>query len=547
MKRLAMIMMAALMLVFSVGGLAEGSLARYEGAICSDARIQTMLKDQNDSLWDFVEIDIQTGGRGQSNIILRGKIDDKQPYEAYYTFGGQLSHCSFTYKDGCNVSYSRDGEIFMGDNFKVTGIEGIGTVEWVDGKWMQFIGGENSYHKELEDPSKVADIDQNPIATHPVPTMNFEEVKPFVPPQNVMDAYSDFNKSYAEMKNVADDFFPQKYNDAISGTHFERNNRKAVLKFDPTYGLMVGTYTKSNSRYEVYIGTLCFNFESKMCVIAGDPRYGGFTRAMYNWDTGELIEFVIGTPDKSVNAGFTNKNVLQSYEVWSRTDGRWNYEQNEDSGDFEWQYNPEIKGGTFEVKEPTEDVLRKILLVRGVASYDTVCATSVSAVEDTTVPFILAPKSTIGNATVSVDSQRISETETEYDISLSGDARPTQTVTLSLPYPNGMTPEIAQDYGFAVVHEKTGGGTDKMSSVAGSVTLTDHGLEVETDSFSPFTVDWGKKSEIENRYPDAIPGNLDTGSLPQTGDASNLPLLLAVLAASVCALALVLRKRSVCR
>ena len=113
-----------------------------------------------------------------------------------------------------------------------------------------------------------------------------------------------------------------------------------------------------------------------------------------------------------------------------------------------------------------------------------------------------------------------------------------------------MTAESAADYDFAVVHEESAATTTEMSTVAGSVECTAYGLKVTTDSFSPYTVDWGKADTIADKYPDAIQpneGKVDTGSLPQTGDTTNMALLLGVLAASVCALALVLRKRSVCR
>ena len=142
-----------------------------------------------------------------------------------------------------------------------------------------------------------------------------------------------------------------------------------------------------------------------------------------------------------------------------------------------------------------------------------------------------------------------------YDIELDGgNTEPTGDVTLFLPYPNGMTAEIAADYDFAVVHEESAATTTEMSTVAGSVECTAYGLKVTTDSFSPFKVDWGKADAIADKYPDAIQpnegadqSNVDTSSLPQTGDSSNMVLLLGMLAASVCALALVLRKRSVCR
>lgn len=546
MKRLAMIMLAALMLVFGVGGCAE-----YNGTI--PETITALLNTGN---FTDLTFNMQTRGKGNSYIILMGS-DGTGRYEAHYTFGGDLSHYDYTYADAdrCAVSYSREGDIFMGDHFK-TRIPGVdGTLEWTDGEWKRHVMGPNgeSWESVTGLPDRL--VKHNPETSHPGAPKTYGEVTPSVPPQDVMDAYS-FGVPYKTVRDDAVNAFPATYklesgSDAnntavtIEGTEYKgfvRQGKTALVKTNTAYGTLYAIYSSDGKLYEVYVGTLCFNVQKKLCVLAGHPQYGAFTRGFYDWETGKLEEFLVETPDKELIAGYTNTNVLQRYEIWSRTEGRWEFE------DGQWAYSPDSRGSAeLEPTTPTEEVLKKILLIPGVASYDTVCATSVSAVEDTTVPFILAPKSTISNATVSVDSQRISDTKTEYDISLSGDAQPTQAVTLSLPYPNGMTAEIAKDYAFAVVHEKNAKTTETMSTVAGSVEYTDHGLEVTADSFSPFTVDWGKKSEIENRYPDAIPGNLDTGSLPQTGDSSNMALLLGVLAASVCALALVLRKRSVCR
>lgn len=529
-----------------------GGCAEYNGTI--PETITALLNTGN---FTDLTFDMQTRGRGNSYIILMGS-DGTGRYEAHYTFGGDLSHYDYTYADGCAVSYSREGDIFMGDHFK-TFVSGVnGTLEWTDGEWKRHVMGPNGESWEsvtgLQDSLK----NHNPEASHTGAPKTYAEVTPYMPPQNVMDAY-DFGVDYETLKTAAKNAFPATYkpesgSDAnntavtIEGTEYKgfvRQGKTALVKTNTAYGTLYAIYSSDGKLYEVYAGTLCFNVKNNWCVMAGHPKYGAFTRGFYDWETGKLEEFLVETPDKELIAGFTNTNVLQSYEIWSRTEGRWEF------WDGQWAYSPDSSGSAeLEPTTPTEEVLKKILLIPGVASYDTVCATSVSAVEDTTVPFILAPKSTISNATVSVDSQRISDTKTEYDISLSGDAQPTQAVTLSLPYPNGMTAEIAKDYAFAVVHEKNAKTTETMSTVAGSVEYTDHGLEVTADSFSPFTVDWGKADAIADKYPDAIQpneGKVDTGSLPQTGDTTNMALLLGVLAASVCALALVLRKRSVCR
>ena len=540
MKRLAMITLAALMLVFGIGG----SYAEYSGVVPQS--ISDLLNNGN---YANLTIDIQAG-KGNSYLILKGS-DGNGTYEAHYTFGGDLSHYDYTYADGCAVSYSREGDIFMGDHFKKTSVPGVnGTLEWTDGEWKRHVMGPNGESWESVTGLLDSLVKHNPETSHPSAPKAYSEVTPYIPPQDVMDAYSFGVPYYRTIRDYAVKAFPATCPETgrVSGyTDFERNGHRALMKTDGAYGMMVATYNKKNGMklYEVYVGTLCFNVQKKLCVLAGHPQYGAFTRGFYDWETGKLEDFLVETPDKELIAGYTNTNVLQSYEIWSRTEGRWEFK------DGQWAYSPDSRGiAELEPTTPTEEVLKKILRVPGVAEYEGLCVTSASGTMDK--PFLLTDKSTINNATMKIESNLVegSQTKTKYEIKLDDNGtsvKPTKTVTLSLPYPNGMTPEIAQDYGFAVVHEKTGGGTDKMSSVAGSVTLTDHGLEVETDSFSPFTVDWGKAEAIAEKYPDAIQANVDTGSLPQTGDSSNLALLLGVLAASVCALALVLRKRSVCR
>lgn len=532
--------------------MASGGCAEYNGTI--PETITALLNTGN---FTDLTFDMQTRGRGNSYIILMGS-DGTGRYEAHYTFGGDLSHYDYTYADGCAVSYSREGDIFMGDHFK-TFVSGVnGTLEWTDGEWKRHVMGPNgeSWESVTGLPDRL--VKHNPETSHPGAPKTYGEVTPSVPPQDVMDAYS-FGVPYKTVRDDAVNAFPATYklesgSDAnntavtIEGTEYKgfvRQGKTALVKTNTAYGTLYAIYSSDGKLYEVYVGTLCFNVQKKLCVLAGHPQYGAFTRGFYDWETGKLEEFLVETPDKELIAGYTNTNVLQRYEIWSRTEGRWEFE------DGQWAYSPDSRGSAeLEPTTPTEEVLKKILRVPGVAKYEGLCVTSASGTMDK--PFLLTDKSTINNATMKIESNLVegSQTKTKYEIKLDDNGtrvKPTKTVTLSLPYPNGMTAEIAKDYAFAVVHEKNAKTTETMSTVAGSVEYTDHGLEVTADSFSPFTVDWGKKSEIENRYPDAIPGNLDTGSLPQTGDSSNMALLLGVLAASVCALALVLRKRSVCR
>lgn len=551
MKRLAMIMLAALMLVFGVGGCAE-----YNGTI--PETITALLNTGN---FTDLTFDMQTGGKGNSYIILMGS-DGTGRYEAHYTFGGDLSHYDYTYADAdrCAVSYSREGDIFMGDHFK-TRIPGVdGTLEWTDGEWKRHVMGPNGESWESVTGLPDSLVKHNPETSHPSAPKAYSEATPYIPPQDVMDAYS-FGVPYRTIRDDAVNAFPATYklesgSDAnntavtIEGTEYKgfvRQGKTALVKTNTAYGTLYAIYSSDGKLYEVYVGTLCFNVQKKLCVLAGHPQYGACTRGFYDWETGKLEEFLVETPDKELIAGYTNTNVLQSYEIWSRTEGRWEF------WDGQWAYSPDSSGrAELEPTTPTEEVLKKILRIPGVAVYETECATSVSKVADTTVPFIVADASALGaDTTVTVAAEKTSETETVYDIELDGgNTEPTGDVTLFLPYPNGMTAEIAADYDFAVVHEESAATTTEMSTVAGSVECTAYGLKVTTDSFSPFKVDWGKADAIADKYPDAIQpneGKVDTGSLPQTGDTTNMALLLGVLAASVCALALVLRKRSVCR
>ena len=128
-----MITLAALMLVFGIGG----SYAEYSGVVPQS--ISDLLNNGN---YATLTIDIQAG-KGNSYLILNGS-DGNGTYEAHYTFGGDLSHYDYTYADGCAVSYSREGDIFMGDHFKKTSVPGVnGTLEWTDGEWKRHVMGPN--------------------------------------------------------------------------------------------------------------------------------------------------------------------------------------------------------------------------------------------------------------------------------------------------------------------------------------------------------------------------------------------------------------------
>lgn len=99
---------------------------------------------------------------------------------------------------------------------------------------------------------------------------------------------------------------------------------------------------------------------------------------------------------------------------------------------------------------------------------------------------------------------------------------------LVLPYPSGITYEMAQTMRFEVAHE-TSKGTEYYSTMSGDLSCTPAGLLLYTSSFSPFTITWEE--------------NPDPSGLPQTGDKS-LPLgMLMAFAMLGCASALAFKRR----
>ena len=119
----------------------------------------------------------------------------------------------------------------------------------------------------------------------------------------------------------------------------------------------------------------------------------------------------------------------------------------------------------------------------------------------------------------------------------------TQPVTLYLPYPNGMTQNASDGYGFAIIHTKDNRTEEIMSSEDGGIQPSGNGLQVTATSFSPYKVIWGTKAEIAANYKTNVPTTTTTPAapnLPQTGDTSNLALYAVLLTLSIGALAVVL-------
>lgn len=120
MKRLAMIMAAALMLIFSVGGLAETIPEKID---------ITQYKDVAEMNADNVWVNV-VRGRGDSTLFKRG-----DSFRAHYSFGGELLSYVYTHEDGCEITYSRDGSVFMDDYYKKDFGPDHGMLFWVNGKW----------------------------------------------------------------------------------------------------------------------------------------------------------------------------------------------------------------------------------------------------------------------------------------------------------------------------------------------------------------------------------------------------------------------------
>lgn len=100
--------------------------------------------------------------------------------------------------------------------------------------------------------------------------------------------------------------------------------------------------------------------------------------------------------------------------------------------------------------------------------------------------------------------------------------------TLCIPYPDGLNQNSQSTYHINILHEMDGGKSEDFDSVSGGLELKQQGLCVQVSSLSPFTITW-------ERLPEA--------DLPQTGDNGHPGLWLALMLASVIALAILLRGR----
>ena len=281
----------------------------------------------------------------------------------------------------------------------------------------------------------------------------------------------------------------------------------------------------------------------------GNSSYGTYTEGFYDWNTGKLYQYKFYAKDRSVNAVYTDKNVLTSYETWDDKGAWWGYFDNE------WYYaangDPNDEENTIK-KDPPAEILEKILHAPAPATYESACVTSESQLkaDQKGVPFIIGSKSDINNATVQTVAEQTGARSTEFDISLVNASGKkvdlaADSVTLTLGYPAGMAQDVSKNYEFAVVHKTADGTEEVMTTMTGDVKLTANGPQVTATGFSPYTVIWGTADELAE-YAKKAAANAGAAvgaqNMPQTGDDSMILLWAALLGVSC--MALVLRKRS---
>lgn len=469
-------------------------------------------------------------GNGSCRVETEGTHNGHH-YTAKYYLGGGLESYSYDFDCGCTVTFSPDGVVNY-DSVKRM-IDGS-TYFWnvKEDAWLRYSGpdkeitGRNTDHKfdasAHKAPVAVAEIDNIP----PMQIENFAEMKAKV------DTFAQ------KIASIEENIVAQ----AASG------NVKLISK-DGMYALY--ERENANSSYllvEVYIGKYFFNdyWNEKDCRMQGDSNYGTYTEGFYDWNTGKLYQYKFYAKDRSVNAVYTDKNVLLSYETWDDKDAWWGYFNNE------WYYaangDPNDEKNTVK-KNPPPEILEKILHAPAPATYESACVTSESQLKEDQkgVPFILASASDINNATVVTKATQSKSNlrETVFDISLK-DANnndvdlAADSVTLTLGYPAGMPQDVADDYEFAVVH-KGDNGEEVMTTMTGDITLTANGPQVTATGFSPYSVIWGTADELAE-YAKKVSAGKTSTSLPQTGDDSMLLLWIALL--TVCVAVLATKKRS---
>lgn len=466
-------------------------------------------------------------GNGSCRIEMGG-THQGQPYSASYYMSGNLDYYDYTFDCGCRVRFSPNG-VMDPDNVRRT-MEEKGTYYWNDSEqaWVKY-GAEHAIVDQMTD-SHAFDA-----AAHKAPvTYSENSVRPALGIEGFAALKEDAASFAARLADETGERIPaertQTYGDDL-----------VMVRKNGMYALY-----NEGKLVEVYAKSIFFNdyWDEKDCRLQGTPAYGTYTEGFYDWETGDLKMYKFYTEDRSMNAVYTVKNVLMSTELWDSKGAYWGYFDNV------WYTDP--SGEFYNMKEatPTTEVLEKVLHAPAPAEYESACVTSVSqlAEDEKGVPFILADKSAISDATVMTVAEQTGERTTEFDISLvknGSEVELTQPVTLTLGYPAGMPQSVSKDYEFVVRHTNDDGDVEVMSTLTDTVTLTANGPQVTATGFSPYEVIWGTAAELawaKDYAPEADASGAD--SMPQTGDDSHLLLFAALLLGSCAAMAAMGKRRA---
>ena len=471
-----------------------------------------------------------SASRGGSRLKIE---DENHVYSARYYFSGALESYTYEYDCHCQISYNPFGELM--DAPIRRNLPGNIHLEWDHeaGKW---VGGECP-----DDHTPAEHIANPPVA--------YKNVDGKIPPLTAVEAVTTVKfASYDELKTFALNAFAPNLADetgTVVATEETRQNgvecEVALVKKNGMYG----RYT--NGKFvETYIDSLVINKDDKQCWFGGNAGYGINTEGFYDWETGELTMYKFYKADRSMNAMYSVKNVMLSTELWDKDGGYWEFY------DGKWYYDANGEPWNSAEKTPTTEVLEKILHAPAPAEYESACVTSESQLKEDQkgVPFILADKSAINNATVQTVAEQTGERSTEFDITLMNGNKEVdlaKPVTLTLGYPAGMPQSVSKNYEFAVVHTLDDGTEEVMTTMTDNVKLTANGPQVTATGFSPYTVIWGTKAELAEyaeKAADSNSGVVDgkVEALPQTGDDSMLLLWVALLTVSTTVL--VVKKRS---
>lgn len=498
------------------------------GAAAMAAEIPERL---NDFEADGVTFNLMTSIGSCRVVYGKDHLQNTGDFRAQYYFTGELEQYKYKFDCGCTVTFNSFGDVGEEEHMISRDIpEKGGTFFWdIENEiWVKHDGSETCKPDNVNHAFDAKD--------HPAP-LKLNGVQGKLPE---LDA-----AKVTELRDKVISTFISKNPDQVDGKILYDNGVYKLIEKDGMYA-----FYRKNEFVEAYVGSLVFNtfFEDmgKICRLYGDPDYGVNTIGHYDWETGELFEYQFYTADRMMNAVYSAKNVLLSYEVWDNAGAWWGFFDNE------WEYAADGNPEHSKPATPDEKILEKILHAPAPATYESACVTSESQLkaDQKGVPFIIGSKSDINNATVQTVAEQTGARSTEFDISLVNASGKkvdlaADSVTLTLGYPAGMPQDVSKNYEFAVVHKTADGTEEVMTTMTGDVKLTANGPQVTATGFSPYTVIWGTADELAE-YAKKAAANAGAAvgaqNMPQTGDDSMILLWAALLGVSC--MALVLRKRS---